>query len=244
MHKLAGVVGLSVNRLISKDPFDDAKAADRSQSEQDRPVSPSALAAVLHDLAQPLAGIRALSSAPLPVGHSAEVELKERLRQIGELGEWMNDLLGGGWATAPAEGAGSAGREGRVDAAQVIHQVLLGAVASFTGTLRWRPSSPIVVSVNASDLRRAVGNVIDNATRAAGPGGRVVVRTRRAAAKFVIDVEDSGPGFGRVPPQSRQGLAVTRQILDECRGKLEVGNGRSGGALVRLIVPIAASGSG
>ena len=235
---------MSVNILISGDPLDDAEAADRSRSEQDRPVSRSALAAVLHDLGQPLAGIRALSSAPLPVGHSAEIELKERLRHIGELGEWMNDLLRGGWSIPPAERAGSAGRQGRVDAAQVIHQVLIDAVVSFTGTLRWRPSSPIVVSVNSSDLRRAVGNVIDNATRAAGPRGRVVVRTRRAGAKFVIDVEDSGPGFGRVPPQSRQGLAVTQRILDECRGKLEVGNGRSGGALVRLIVPVAASGSG
>jgi C4-dicarboxylate-specific signal transduction histidine kinase len=207
-------------------------------------VSGSALAAVLHDLNQPLAGIRALSSAPLPAGHSAEAELKERLRQIGELGEWMNDLLRGGWATAPAGSAEPAAREGRVDAAQVIHQVLLGAVASFTGTLRWRPSSPIVVSLNASDLRRVVGNVIDNATRAAGPMGRVVVRTRRAGAKFVIDVEDSGPGFGRIPPQSRQGLALTQRILDECGGKLEVGNGRSGGALVRLIMPTVTSGSG
>jgi K+-sensing histidine kinase KdpD len=233
---------LSINTLISGDPLDDAEAADPSQ--QDRPVSRSALAAVLHDLRQPLAAIRALSSAPLPDGHSAEIELKERLRQIGELGEWMNELLRGGWSTPPAERAGSAGRQGRVDAAQVIHQVLIDAVVSFTGTLRWRPSNPIVVSVNASDLRRAVGNVIDNATRAAGPRGRVVVRTRRAGAKFVIDVEDSGPGFGRVPPQSRQGLAVTQRILDECRGKLEVGNGRSGGALVRLIVPVAASGSG
>ena len=234
---------MSVNTLFSEDQLDDARAGDRSHVEQDRPVSRSALAAVLHDLGQPLAGIRALSSAPLPAGHSAEAELKERLRQIGELGNWMNDLLRGGWANAPAGRAGSAGREGRVDAAQVIHQVLLGAVASFAGTLRWRPSSPVVVSVDASDLRRAVGNVIDNATRAAGPGGQVVVRTRRAGAKFVIDVADSGPGFGRIPPQSRQGLAVTQRILDECQGKLEVGNGRSGGALVRLIVPIVASGS-
>ena len=235
---------MSVNTLFSEDPLDDGGATDRSRAEPDHPVSRSALAAMLHDLGQPLAGIRALSSAPMPVGRSAEAELKERLRQIGELGEWMNDLLRGGWATAPAGTAGSEGREGRVDAAQVIHQVLLGAVASFTGTLRWRPSSPTVVSVNASDLRRAVGNVIDNATRAAGPRGQVVVRTRRAGVKLVIDVEDSGPGFGRIPPQSCQGLAVTQRILDECRGKLEVGNGRSGGALVRLIVPIAASGSG
>jgi C4-dicarboxylate-specific signal transduction histidine kinase len=208
-------------------------------------VSRSALAGVLHDLGQPLAGIRALSCAPLPAGHPAETvdELKERLRRIGELGEWMNELLRSGRATAPATAA-SEGREGRADAAQVIHEVLLGVVASFAGTLRWRPSSPVTVCAEACDLRRALGNVIDNATRAAGPGGRVVVRTRRAGGRFVIDVEDSGPGFGRVRSQSCQGLAVTQQMLDGCRGTLEVGNGRSGGALVRLVLPIAAPGPG
>jgi C4-dicarboxylate-specific signal transduction histidine kinase len=235
---------LSTNSLLLHD--DRGEEASWSRYEPERQVSGSALAGVLHDLGQPLAGIRALSSAPLPDGRPAEAadELKERLRRISELGEWMNELLRSGWATAPATRAASAGRERAADAAQVIQEVLLGAVASFTGTLRWRPSGPVTVSVDASDLRRAVANVIDNATRAAGPGGRVVVRTRRAGGRFVIDVEDSGPGFGRVAPQSSQGLAVTQRILDGCRGTLEVGNGRSGGALVRLVLPIAAPGPG
>src|SRR4051794_30859838 len=78
-----------------------------------RYVSRSALAAVLHDLGQPLAGIRALSSAPVADGRPSEAadELKDRLRQINELGEWMNELLRSGWAT-PATRPVSAGREG------------------------------------------------------------------------------------------------------------------------------------
>jgi C4-dicarboxylate-specific signal transduction histidine kinase len=212
---------------------------------RDSSPSRSALAGVLHDLGQPLAGIRALSSAPLTTGDGPETagELRERLRRIGELGEWMNDLLRDGWATAAEEKTPLAGRDGRTDAAVVIHQILLDAAASFAGTLRWRPSGPVLVAVDSRELRRAVGNVVDNATRAAGPDGRVVIRTRRAGARFVIDVEDSGPGFGRVPPQRRQGLAVTRGVLDGCGGALEVGNGRSGGALVRLTLPVAPTGT-
>jgi C4-dicarboxylate-specific signal transduction histidine kinase len=236
---------LSINSLSLDHDRDEE--ASWGQYETECQVSRSALAGVLHDVGQPLAGIRALSSAPLPAGPGAEAaeELKERLRRISELSDWMNELLCSCWATTPAtRPASSEGREGRADAAQVIQEVLLGAVASFTGTLRWRPSGPVTVPVDASDLRRAVANVIDNATRAAGPGGWVVVRTRRAAGRFVIDVEDSGPGFGRVAPQSCQGLAVIQRILDGCRGALEVGNGRSGGALVRLVLPIAAADPG
>jgi signal transduction histidine kinase len=236
-----GEFDLSTDSLLLTN--DGGEAASLSQHEAERAVSRSAVAAMLHDLGQPLAGIRALSSAPLPASPPTETsdELRKRLRQISELGDWMNELLRSGWANAPAARAASAGREDRADAARVIQEVLLGVVASFAGTLRWRPSGPVTVSVNASDLRRAVGNVIDNATRAAGPAGRVVVRTHRAGRRFVIDVEDSGPGFGRVPPQSRQGLAGTQRVLDTCGGTLEVGNGRSGGALVRLVLPIAAA---
>jgi C4-dicarboxylate-specific signal transduction histidine kinase len=151
----------------------------------------------------------------------------------------MNELLRSGWATASAEKAAPAGRDGHADAGLVLHDALLSAAASFTGTLRWRPSGPVAVAVDPRDLRRAVGNVLDNATRAAGPQGRVVVRTRRTGVRFVIEVEDSGPGFGRVPPQNSHGLRVTRRVLDGCGGVLEVGNGRSGGALVRLKLPMA-----
>jgi signal transduction histidine kinase len=243
--KLVGGVGMSIQPLLSKEWYGDGSQPGGRGESEERPVSRSVLAGVLHDLGQPLAGIRALSSAPLPAGEAAETagELMDRLRRIGELGEWMSELLRGQWAAAPPAKAAPAGRERRADAAAVIHDVLLSAVASFTGSLRWRPSGPVTVAVDASELRRAVGNVIDNATRAAGPLGRVVVRTRRAGARFLIDVEDSGPGFGRVPSQGRQGLVVTQRVMEGCGGVLDVGNGRSGGALVRLTLPLAISDS-
>jgi C4-dicarboxylate-specific signal transduction histidine kinase len=194
------------------------------------------LAGVLHDLQQPLAAIRALASAPMSDGGSRDGadDLNQRLRQIGELGEWMNELLRTGSANLSAvDGLPGA------DASHVVRDVLLAAAASFGGTLRWRPSGPAPVALDPLALRRAFGNVVDNATRAAGPEGWVRVRIRRARSGVWIDVEDNGPGFGRLRPQTQRGLAVTQAVLARCGGLLEIGSGRSGGALVRMKLPPA-----
>ena len=200
------------------------------------PTCRPGLAGVLHDLCQPLAAIRALASAPVADGgpRDGAAALTERLRQIGELGEWMNELLRSASASLPAaDGFPSA------DAGQVVQDVLVAAAASFRGTLRCRPSGPAPVPLDALALRRAFSNVVDNATRAAGPGGCVQVRVRRAKSRVWIDVEDNGPGFGGLRPQTRRGLAVTQAVLARCGGVLEIGSSRSGGALVRMKLPLA-----
>jgi two-component system sensor histidine kinase TctE len=199
------------------------------------PAGP-AVADVLHDLGQPLAAIRALTATPLPGRREAhQEEAGERLRQIGELAEWMAKLLRRGSesvADAPA----------RADAAAVIGDLLAVAAASFEGTLRYRRlSSPAPVPVDPTELRRAFGNVLDNALRAAGPRGRVEVRLRRVRDRVRVEVEDNGPGFGRVPSRTGRGLAVTQSVLDRCDGVLEIAGSRSGGSLVRLELPLAGS---
>jgi len=193
------------------------------------------MAGILHDLCQPLAAIRALASVPATAGRREGADdLAERIRQIGELGEWMNELLRSGSTMPPArEDLASA------DAGQVVQDVLVAAAASFRGTLRWRPSGPAPVPLDALALRRAFGNVLDNATRAAGPAGWVQVRVRRSRSRVWIEVEDNGPGFGKLRPQTRHGLAVTQAALAHCGGVLEIGSSRSGGALVRMRLPLA-----
>jgi two-component system osmolarity sensor histidine kinase EnvZ len=194
------------------------------------------MAGLLHDLCQPLAAIRALASAPVSDNGSREGvdDLSTRLRQIGELSKWMNELLRSGSTTlAAVEGLPSA------DAAHVVQDVLVAAAASFRGTLRWRPSGPAPVALDALALRRAFSNVVDNATRAAGPGGWVRVRVRRTKSRVWIDIEDNGPGFGRLRPQTQRGLEVTQAVLGRCGGVLEIGSSRSGGALVRMKLPLA-----
>jgi signal transduction histidine kinase len=87
-------------------------------------------------------------------------------------------------------------------------------------------------------LRRCLVNVVDNAVRAAGPAGKVVLTVRRGPEAVRIDVEDDGPGFGHVPSVSGLGLAVTRQALEAVGGSLSVGLPSGiGGARVALVLP-------
>jgi len=81
-------------------------------------------------------------------------------------------------------------------------------------------------------------NLIDNATRAAGAGGRVTVDVRRVGERLVLSVEDDGPGFGLIESRSRLGLAVARRAFAEPTGTLTVGvSQKLGGAAVRFSVP-------
>lgn len=190
---------------------------------------------LLHDLGQPLAAIRALASAPLPPTGEADAaaEAGARLRRIGELADWMAALLrtSGGPTRRPGSPA---------DAEAVAREVAVSAAAAFRGVLRCRPGGPAPVPLDRLDLRRAVGNVVDNAVRAAGPGGRVEVRVRRDGSTVWVEVEDDGPGFGLVRCQTGHGLAVTLAVVGGCGGAVEFVGGRARGALVRLELPLAA----
>jgi hypothetical protein len=52
-------------------------------------------------------------------------------------------------------------------------------------------------------------------------------------------VGDSGPGFGRIPPQERLGLLTVRRFASEQHGRLLIEKSRLGGALMRLTLPSA-----
>ncbi|HEU4348816.1 MAG TPA: HAMP domain-containing sensor histidine kinase [Actinoplanes sp.] len=191
---------------------------------------------MFHDLQQPLAGIRALAAVPRSANGAREGidELSERLRLIGELSEWMSQLVGSGFSSAR-----TSERLVTTDAIDVVQDVLLAAAATFDGQLKWRPADSAPVPVGPVELRRAVDNVVANATRAAGPDGWVDVRVRSGRTSVCIEVEDSGPGFGRLRPKTQRGLRVTQAVLAQCGGTLEIGTGRSGGAVVRIEIPLA-----
>lgn len=194
------------------------------------------VADVLHDLRQPLAAIRAPAATPLSLATAdrQDQDALDRLRRIAELADWMSELLGQGrmmeLANEPI---------GYADAADVIADVLVTAAAAFQGEIRYRRSAPAPVPVDPVELRRAFGNVVDHAMWAAGPHGRVEVRVHRTRGRLRVEVHDDGPGFGRVAPRSRRGLAVTGAVLDRCGGSLQIASGRSGGSVVRLEIPLA-----
>jgi two-component system OmpR family sensor kinase/two-component system sensor histidine kinase QseC len=59
----------------------------------------------------------------------------------------------------------------------------------------------LMIRAERDGLRALLRNLIDNAVRYTPAGGRVLVRTRTAADRAVVEVDDTGPG---IPPDDRE----------------------------------------
>lgn len=112
-------------------------------------------------------------------------------------------------------------------------------------------------------LRQLLHNLLTNAVEAidAEPGGKIRVSTQRITTDgddaVRVTVEDNGPGFQReligqafdpyVTSKTKGtglGLAIVRKIVEEHGGQVEAGNSLSGGAFVRIDLPLADTSSG
>jgi K+-sensing histidine kinase KdpD len=85
--------------------------------------------------------------------------------------------------------------------------------------------------------------VLDNAVRAAGPGGHVTVEVSATALEITIRVIDDGPGLGNVPTNNSLGLTITRALVSACGGGFELKPGTPGGAVARIVLPSHRSAS-
>ncbi len=188
-----------------------------------------------HDLRQYVAAGVLLTQ--LPGDEKLDPSVQLRLRRIGQLFGQMQELTAAKPTATPEPPT------------WVIDLVaLVDECVAFT-QLR-HDDVPFVVSVDDHVeavvdpvmLRRAVNNVLDNATRAAGDGGKVRVGVRRAPGGAVVEVTDDGDGFGRIPSVSGQGMSIVDQALRTCHGRLEITSGPGPGTTVRMLIPTASEG--
>jgi signal transduction histidine kinase len=96
---------------------------------------------------------------------------------------------------------------------------------------------PLPVRASPPLLRRALLNVLNNATRAAGVGGRVSVTARRSGEHVWVQVSDDGAGFGRIPGVNGYGMSVVEAAVGAAHGRLEIYSGPGPGTSVRLRLP-------
>ncbi|HEX68277.1 MAG TPA: HAMP domain-containing histidine kinase, partial [bacterium] len=106
-------------------------------------------------------------------------------------------------------------------------------------------------------LRLALDNLIENAIKFTPPRGEVIIKAGRTDSKVRIEVEDTGPG---IPPEEREkifepfyrvdrkevrkswgtglGLSITRELLKILDGEIEVREGKKGGSVFVITLPI------
>jgi signal transduction histidine kinase len=83
---------------------------------------------------------------------------------------------------------------------------------------------------------RVATNLVDNAHRAAGPRGTVVVATFVSGCGAVLRVEDDAAAASYASG-SGVGLQVVRAVLDACEGQLRIDESDLGGTRATVCIP-------
>jgi signal transduction histidine kinase len=191
---------------------------DQYAQPRDVRTSPAALhSAVCHDLRQPVAAIMMLAAAA-SYG-DIDPETRARLDQIVAEASRISSIIRDGLADQSSEED--------LDLREIVQ-------ATATQLRAGQVTYDIQVRERPVLLRRALENLVDNAHRAAGPGGTVRLAVRETASWAVIEIEDSGPGYGMIDSGCGIGLSVVADAASRHGGTLVVGRSRLGGARIRL----------
>ncbi|MEV4345116.1 HAMP domain-containing sensor histidine kinase [Actinoplanes sp. NPDC049596] len=114
------------------------------------------------------------------------------------------------------------------------------------------------VSGRPAALQRAVLNLIDNAGKWSPAGRPILLRLFAEGTSAVLEVDDAGPGIdaadvprvfdrfyradsARALPGSGLGLSIVQRVVDAHSGRVTVARSARGGALLRVVLPAAAS---
>ena len=158
---------------------------------------------------------------------------RARFHQIAEQAEWLRDLIDH-WLRADEP------RETRAvtDLLRVVNEAAAAESVTYQGelTVVW-PLEPVLTPVSPVLSRRIIGNLLNNAARAAGPVGKVVIEMPRDELWARVVVEDTGPGFGKIEGGLGLGLSAVAANVMSCGGKLESDRGKLGGARFSLWLP-------
>jgi len=184
---------------------------------------------LFHDLRQPVAAISALVAAAETIEGLPE-EVHRRLDQIRDESRRISALI--------RQAQSDSLEPEPLDAGALTIRLGESFEASTGSSIQIVADAEATVVADATALTRALGNLIDNALRAAGPKGSVLVTVHTSDGWVRFDVHDSGPGFGAAPPgASGLGLKVVEWFAATHDGMLTVERSHLGGTLVRLSLP-------
>ena len=118
---------------------------------------------------------------------------------------------------------------------------------------------PEYVTIDANRLARAIGNIIENAIKYSEEGEVSLTAKTNESGAIVFRIRDQGPGFsesalGRLfefrgrpdvnaKPGSGLGLHIAKTLISQMSGNVHVRNCPTGGAEIKIIVPVDSEAS-
>jgi signal transduction histidine kinase len=214
----------------------------RQQQEQQ-----SFLADAAHELRTPLAVIQASSSQALSRERSPE-ELVRSLAEIRAAAERASHGVGELLELARLDSGQAVPRRAPLRLDLLVEEVAAGIRVDGV-SVESSVDGAVVIDADMALLRQAIANVALNAS---GRARTVRLSVHRGEREAVVEVTDDGPGF---PPDmlahvftrfrrgdraggTGLGLAIVRRVVEAHGGRVEAANNPSGGAVVRMRLPL------
>lgn len=255
---MAGLVRELATLRAQREAFEHQRAETEALRTVDRMKS-EFLAAMSHDFRSPLTVVRGaieiLRSERPGALTPGQRELTGRAeRNVHRLEEFAEDLL----EMARIEHDAVQLERTEVDACELLREVMEDHrpfAEDRRQTLELACGRAAVVFVDASRLRRAIGNLVSNAIKYAPEGSPIIVRGAAEGAHLRVSVTDRGAG---VDPDEREriferfsrgrrsatvagaglGLSIARSLVELHGGRVHCEDSPGGGATFVLTVPL------
>ncbi|MBY4675447.1 sensor histidine kinase [Marinobacterium arenosum] len=137
-----------------------------------------------------------------------------------------------------------------------VNELLEGAVSlaqselQGKGHLRTELRPVVRVSANSGQLNQVFGHLLQNAVQALETGGEILVASCQQGAEVVVTIRDNGRGmdeetqarlftpfFSTRDGQAGLGLSVSRSIIEEHGGRIELTSQPGSGTTIRILLP-------
>jgi signal transduction histidine kinase len=181
-----------------------------------------------HDLIEPVASIKLLVQVACAESHP-DPPVRDRLRLIadeaGKIGDICGQILDQPRRSALLRLDVLAAEA--VASAQLRHNRVIEAVID-----------PVTLYVHPAVIIRILNNLLTNACRAAGAGGRVRVLVALQDGQARLAVSDSGGGLGSGKEgRASLGLEIIGGLALGCGGTVQMGASDLGGLCVTVLLP-------
>jgi signal transduction histidine kinase len=245
-HPAAPIAWLRVVGVHTAAALENARLTEQLRVAEQFAIRGRMHAELAHEIGKPLGALERLAQK-LSADPSAAPTVHARASAIARISGQLRDIV---------RGVLDAGRSiDRLEVPDLLERAC-AEVASIHGEGRVlvRPAPPLpALDRHADRVVRALTNLIDNAIRASGPDDTVEVRIRESDAHIEIEVVDRGCGISpedlaRVfdafvtlrPGGNGLGLTISRQIVEQVGGTLELESALGRGTTARLRLPAGA----